>query len=152
VLRAGTPSGDFILDLERYPEERPVVLVGAGVGITPLASMLHSLAAERPEQPVVLVHGVRDAAHQPLGIELRALVEKLPRARMHVRHSRPRAGDLPGHACEDVGRVDVALLETLVPGLDAEFYLCGPSGFMAGLQADLERLGVDRQRIHFETF
>ncbi|MDJ0869542.1 MAG: pyridoxamine 5'-phosphate oxidase family protein [Myxococcota bacterium] len=152
VLRASEPAGDFHLDLTATPVERPIVLVGAGVGITPLASMLHAIAAERPEQPVVLVHGVRDGAHHPLGAELRGAVDALPNARLHVRYSRPLPQDVAGHDHDDAGRVDAALLERLVSLADAEFYLCGPAAFMGTLQADLERRGVTPDRIHFETF
>ena len=50
------------------------------------------------------------------------------------------------------GRIDGALLEKLLPDLDADFYLCGPLGFMAALQADLEESGVPEARIHSESF
>jgi ferredoxin-NADP reductase len=152
VLRAGPPVGDFVLDLERVPADQPLVLVGAGVGITPLASMLHAVASTRPTQHVTLVHGVRDGAHHPLRDELRTVIESLPNARMHARYSRPRATDVAGRDFDDAGRVDAALIARLAPVAAAEFYLCGPAGFLAELQVGLEQRGVDPARIHFETF
>jgi ferredoxin-NADP reductase len=152
ILCAGEPAGDFTLDLGRIPGDRPVALVGAGVGITRLASMLHAVAAQRPDQPVVVVHGVRDGAHHPLGSELRGVIDGLPNARLHVRYSRPHAEDVVGRDHHDSGRVDAALLARLVPLAEAELYLCGPAAFMGALQADLARHGADPGRIHFETF
>ncbi len=152
TLRAGPPAGEFVLDLERLPSDRPLVLVAAGIGITPLASMLHAVGAARREQDVTLVHGVRDGAHHPLRAELRAAIESLPNARMHVRYSRPRAHDVAGRDFDDVGRVDAALLARLAPIGAAAFYLCGPAAFLAALQLGLEERGVDPARIHFESF
>jgi ferredoxin-NADP reductase len=51
-----------------------------------------------------------------------------------------------------VGRIDATLLEKLVPGLEADFYLCGPLGFMSSLQRGLEARGVAPGRIHSESF
>jgi ferredoxin-NADP reductase/predicted pyridoxine 5'-phosphate oxidase superfamily flavin-nucleotide-binding protein len=152
TLRATAPAGDFVLDLPSAPPERPVVLIGAGIGITPLASMVHAVAQERPEQELLLVHGVRDGLHHPLVDELQTQIARLPNARMHVRYSRPLPEDVRGRDYHDAGRVDIGLLARLLPGLDGEFFLCGPATFMAALEGDLLRLGVDPQRIHFESF
>jgi ferredoxin-NADP reductase/predicted pyridoxine 5'-phosphate oxidase superfamily flavin-nucleotide-binding protein len=152
LLRASAPAGDFALDLESLAPERPVVLIGAGIGITPLASMLHALAQERRDQPLVLVHGARDGRHHPLADELRSRIAALPNGHMHVRYSRPRPEDARGRDYDDAGRIDVGLLARLLPGLAGEFFLCGPAPFMAQLESDLLRLGVDPSHIHFESF
>jgi len=152
VLHAGAPAGDFRPDVEGLPAERPIVLIGAGVGITPLASILHGLVAQHSEREVVLVHSVRDGAHHPLGAELRRAVEALPGGRMHVRYSRPRESDLEGRDYDDHGRVDAELLARMTSLKDAELYLCGPPGFLSTVQNGLEQHGVDPDRIHFETF
>jgi len=152
VVRVDAPAGDFALDPGALDADRQIVLIGAGIGITPLASMLHALAAERPEQPVTLIHGVRDGAHHPLGQELRDLVEALPGARLHVRYSRPRPEDVAGRDYDDAGRVDLSLLTGLVSLEEAEIFMCGPQGFMADLQTELVAAGVDPRSIHYETF
>lgn len=148
VVTAGRPRGLFTLD---ETSQRPVVLIGAGVGVTPLVSMLHSLAA-RPERAVWLVHGVRDGHHHPLAPEVRRLSQSAAHVRWHIAYSRPGPGDVAGRDYHSEGRVDGALIEQLVPGLEAEFYLCGPTGFMAAIQDDLERRGVATARIHSEAF
>jgi ferredoxin-NADP reductase/predicted pyridoxine 5'-phosphate oxidase superfamily flavin-nucleotide-binding protein len=153
ILRAGAPEGDFHLSPETLPAERHVVLVGAGIGITPLASMAFALARRRPEGRFTLVHGVRDGAHHPLSGELRALVTKAPGGALHVRYSAPREEDREAQAFDSEGRVDVGLLGDLVDFEgDVSFHLCGPVAFMGEIQAGLEARGVPSETIHFETF
>ncbi len=149
ILSARAPAGEFTLD---ESSGRPVVLASAGVGLTPLVSMLHALVREGGERAVWFVHGARDGHHFPLADEVRALVEALPGARLHVAYSRPRPEDQKGSHYDTAGRLDAALLEELLPGLDADFYLCGPQGFMAAIQEGLERRGVVDKRIHSESF
>jgi ferredoxin-NADP reductase/predicted pyridoxine 5'-phosphate oxidase superfamily flavin-nucleotide-binding protein len=147
-VAAGAPAGDFTLDAE---SERPVVLVSAGVGLTPLVSMLQSLV-EKSQRRVWFVHGARDGAHHPLRREVEQLVAASPLASLHVAYSRAASTDVAGRDYASVGRIDGALLEKLVPGLDADFYLCGPRGFMASIEGALAAGGVPAARIHSESF
>ena len=128
------------------------MLVSAGVGLTPLVSMLNALAAEAGARPVRFVHVARDGEHHPLAEEVRALAERHPGIRTHVAYSRPRPEDTPGDDYDSEGRLDAALLAELAPGPDAQFLLCGPLGFMAEIQSGLESRGVAPERIHSETF
>lgn len=145
ILSAGRPSGDFVVGCSACP----VVLVSAGVGLTPLLSMLHALADEGGERSVWFVHGARDGLHHPLAHEAREAAAKRRGIRVHVAYSRPRPED-EGH--DSAGRIDGALLARLVTDPDARYFLCGPAGFMAGLQTDLERRGVPTAHIHTESF
>jgi ferredoxin-NADP reductase len=145
TLRAGAPTGDFVIGCRSCP----VVLVSAGIGLTPFVSMLHAILAEGSARPVWFVHGARDGRHRPLAAELRALAARRSGIAVHVAYSRPRAED---SGYDSVGRVDGALLERLVSAPDAHYFLCGPIGFMAAVQADLERRGVGAERIHSESF
>ncbi len=145
TLRAGAPAGDFVIGCSQCP----VVLVSAGIGLTPFVSMLHALLAEDSTRPVWFVHGTRDGRHHPLAAELRALAARRSGITVHVAYSRPRAEDSD---YDSVGRVDGTLLDRLVSAADAHYFLCGPIGFMAAVQADLERRGVGAERIHSESF
>ncbi|MEZ4353274.1 MAG: pyridoxamine 5'-phosphate oxidase family protein [Myxococcota bacterium] len=151
-VRVRPPAGDFVLDAETATSARPLCLVGAGIGITPLAAMLHAAADAGGLRSLVLVHGVRDGARHPLARELRHRIAALPQARLHVRYSAPRREDAPGRDYDSVGRIDVALLERLVPGLDACFRLCGPAGFLADLESGLLARGVPLDAIAYERF
>ncbi|MGI9592054.1 MAG: pyridoxamine 5'-phosphate oxidase family protein [Myxococcota bacterium] len=149
-VRAGEPRGEFVL---HAAGTQPVVLVSAGVGLTPLLSMLHAWADDDGDaRPIWFVHGARDGAHHPLREEVERLVAEAPGASLHVAYSQQRAEDTLGEGHHSVGRVDAALLEKLVPGLDADFYLCGPTAFMADLQDALEGRGVSAERIRSESF
>ena len=71
---------------------------------------------------------------------------------LHIAYSRPGDEDREGRDYDSEGRVDGKLLTSLLPDLDAEFYLCGPTVFMASVQTDLEHRGVSPDRIHSESF
>jgi ferredoxin-NADP reductase/predicted pyridoxine 5'-phosphate oxidase superfamily flavin-nucleotide-binding protein len=148
ILDTRRPAGDFMMSCNKCP----VALVSAGVGLTPMVSMLHALAAEDGERPVWFVHGARDGAHHPLAAEVREVAARRPGIRVHVAYSRPRPEDETGIDHDSEGRVDGALLASLVADVDAHYFLCGPTRFMADLQTDLERRGVLAEHIHWESF
>jgi hypothetical protein len=148
VLAARAPAGDFVLACARCP----VVLVSAGVGVTPMLAMLHALAQSEREQPVWWVHGARDGAHHALAGEVRRLTEAHPEVRTRVAYSRPGPEDAPGRDYDVAGRVDADLVADFVGAADAHYYLCGPAAFMATVQAGLEERGVPADRIHTESF
>jgi ferredoxin-NADP reductase len=118
-------------------------------GLTPCLSMLHAILDEESTRPVWFVHGARDGRHHPLAAELRALAARRSGITVHVTYRRPRPKDA-GH--DSVGLADGALLDRLVSAPDAHYFLCGPIGFMAAVQADLERRGIGAERLHIESF
>jgi ferredoxin-NADP reductase/predicted pyridoxine 5'-phosphate oxidase superfamily flavin-nucleotide-binding protein len=147
-VSARTPAGDFVL----APGTRPVVLVSAGIGVTPMLSMLRELVGQRDPRPTVFVHVARDGEHHPLGEEIGALVAAGTRIESHVFYTRPGERDRFGRDFDYTGRLDAGRLAALLPGEDADVYLCGPIGFMAEVQHGLEALGVAAERIHSESF
>jgi ferredoxin-NADP reductase/MOSC domain-containing protein YiiM len=145
VLDAAAPRGSFLL----HPSTRPVLLVSAGVGATPVLAMLHALAAGRSERDVWWLHTARDGTRHPFRAEADALLDRLPRAHRHVRYTHPRPTD---RAYDAVGRPTAAALAALGLPTDAEAYLCGPTSFLPELTAALTQLGLDPARIHTEIF
>ncbi|MEO1191705.1 MAG: pyridoxamine 5'-phosphate oxidase family protein [Pseudomonadota bacterium] len=145
LLDARTPAGDFLL-----PEGgRPLVLIGAGVGVTPLVSMLHAVTADGSDRPLLFLQVGRDGEHLPLAKEIRNLAESRRATRLHVALTRPQ----PGDRADSQGRLDTALLGELLPNPgEADYLLCGPLAFMAETTGLLETLGVPAERIHGETF
>jgi ferredoxin-NADP reductase len=147
ILDAAAPRGEFVLD----DGTGPVLLISAGIGLTPVLSMLHELAAARSEREVWWIHGARGPREHPLGTEAHALLGSLPNAREHVFYSaatppeRHRAHALPGRLSKD------KLAELAIP-TDASAYVCGPASFMADMQAALAGLGIDPARVHTELF
>jgi len=149
LISATAPQGTFTLAAARV---RPIVFVSAGIGLTPLVSMLHSLSGDRDERPIWFVHGARDGVHHPLKREVEYLTEPRSHMTVHVAYSQPRSEDVLGRDYQSLGRIDGALLEELVQGLDADFYLCGPIGFMAAIERQLEERGVPTEQIYTESF
>ncbi|WAS90849.1 FAD-binding oxidoreductase [Nannocystis punicea] len=145
VVRA--PAGEFTV----APGARPIVLIGAGIGVTPLLSMLAALVGGDDPRRVLFVHAARDGRHHPFADEIREWARRSPRVALHVQYSRPRPEDRPGVDFDAPGRLDAARLAALLPGRDVDVYLCGPLAFMAAVQEDLERLGVPAEQIHHET-
>ena len=148
ILDTRHPAGDFMMTCN----ECPVALVSAGVGVTPMISMLHTLAAEGSERPVWFIHGARDGTHHALAREARLLTARRPGIALHVAYSRPGAADVLGTDYHGEGRVDGALVARLVGDGDAHYFLCGPVKFMSGIQTDLENRGVPAEHIHTESF
>jgi ferredoxin-NADP reductase/MOSC domain-containing protein YiiM/ferredoxin len=149
VLKIGAPRGDFTLDMD---EMGPVVLLSAGVGVTPVLAMLETLARSGRQRAVWWIHGARHGAEHPFAEEVRALLPRLPGARSHVRYSRPRRDDRPGVDFDEAGRIDLNVLLDLGVPRDADYYLCGPAGFLRDLTAALLAWGVAPERLHRELF
>jgi ferredoxin-NADP reductase/MOSC domain-containing protein YiiM len=149
VLEVGAPRGDFTLDVD---EPGPVVLLSAGVGVTPVLAMLGALARVGSERAIWWVHGARSGAEHAFAAEAHELLSRLPAARSHVRYSRPQPEDRQGLDYDAAGRIDLdALLAIGVPH-DADFYLCGPSAFLRDVTAALLAWGVEPHRLHRELF
>ena len=141
-LRAGTsvqvaaPRGEFVLQ----PGTEPVVLLSAGVGVTPVLAMLHGLAAARSDREVWWLHSARDAAQQAFAREAHELLAELPTAHEHVFHT------------AEHGRLTPEDLAALGLPTTAAVYICGPEQFMTSMTKALVDLGVDPLAVHTELF
>ena len=147
VIEAGNPSGDFVIRCSHCP----LVLVSAGVGLTPMLSMLHANALQR-DRPVWFVHGARNGADHALRGEVDRLVADNPNLHRRTYYSRPEPGDILARDYDGEGRVTVDRLLELNAGLKAQYLLCGPAAFFADVRTGLEARGVPADHIHFETF
>ena len=148
VMDAAAPRGSFVL----RSGTRPVVLISAGVGATPVLAMLHALVHERSTRPVWWLHGARNRDEHPFGAEVDALLAALPDSHRLVAYSQPAAADIPGADHDVSGRLDLAILEQAGVPKDADYYLCGPDGFMRAIGAALTARGVEPERVATETF
>ncbi|KRB59084.1 sulfurase [Rhizobium sp. Root708] len=148
VVQASAPRGEFTL----IPGDGPVVLLSAGIGITPVLSILHALAAEKSSREIWWLYGARSSLEHPLASEVSEHLRSLPNVRSHVCYSSPIQGDQQGVNYESKGRLDEGVLRELGLPIKGDFYICGPSSFMRDLTDGLEDLGVARRRIHTEMF
>lgn len=149
IINARNPAGE---DLMLPCVKCPVVLISAGVGITPMISLLRALAAEGVERTVWFIHGAKDGAHHVLASETREIANLRKNIHLHFAYSRPRGEDKLGSQFDSEGRVTGQLVQDLVNTSDAQYLLCGPTMFMAEIQDVLETNGFDAARIHTETF
>ena len=148
LLEAAAPRGTFVLQ----PGDRPVLLISAGVGATPVLAMLHTLADHGSGRDVWWLHGARSRAEEPFAEESRSLLATLTRGHRHVSYSRPGPGDRRGRDYQTAGRLSASVLAALGLPRDADAYICGPAAFMAEVSAALVDLGVSGTRIHTEIF
>jgi ferredoxin-NADP reductase len=134
VLEVGAPAGPFTL----ADGERPVLLISAGVGATPLLAMLAHLARTCSRREVWWIHTARSPLEHAFAAETADLVERLPDAHHHVHLSAAR------------GRLTAGDIERLgAPTAHADVYVCGPAAFADALAADL---ATPPERFHSESF
>ena len=117
-----------------------------------MVSMLHALVNAGGTDPVWFLHGARNGRQHALADEVRRLAEAAPNIHTHVTFSRPEPGDLTEDPNRSEGRLDGKTLDRLLPSFDGEFYLCGPSAWMAAIHEHLVGKGVSQERIHTESF
>jgi len=148
LLDVSDPRGAFILQ----PGELPVVLLSAGVGITPVIAMLHALAAQASPRRVWWIYGARNRLDHPFAQEAHGLLAQLPDARSYIQYSRPDAADRQGVDFDATGRLTAAVLGKLGVPRESDFYLCGPPAFLEDFRVGLGSWGVAPDRVHMETF
>ncbi len=148
TVEAAAPRGDFTL----RAGTRPVVLVSAGVGATPVLAMLHSLAAARDPREVWWVHGARDRAEHAFADEVDGLLNAIPHAHRIVSYSQPGPKDIPGVAFDRTGRISIETITSAAIPDDADYYLCGPDAFMRSLSAALTARGTAPEHVAMELF
>ncbi|WP_443744513.1 NO-inducible flavohemoprotein [Sutterella sp.] len=150
VVEFSAPTGSFVID--ELKAESPVVLIAAGIGITPMVPMLEELAVKNPLRRVHFLYSTQNLAHYPLKKEVDAAVKGMPNAAKGVFFTEPGEDDHLGEDYDAVGRITVDRIRSFCQDPDADFYLCGPIDFMKEIAAGLKQIGVIAPRIHTEAF
>jgi ferredoxin-NADP reductase/MOSC domain-containing protein YiiM len=148
ALDVSSPRGSFILQAG----ERPVVLLSAGIGATPVLAMLHELSATQSTRQVLWLHAARDGQHHPFAAEVRHLMLGLVHGRSYVCYSKPGPADKPAADFDTAGRISRSVFDKIGVPPEADVYVCGPSRFMAEMKVALGSLGVTLERIRTEIF
>ena len=149
VLEVRAPSGNFCLDPQ---DQTPVVLIGGGIGLTPVYSMLAALVHQKSTRPVWFYYGLRHRREHLFKPELDAIARDHPHLRLRVCYSQPDPSDRLGEDYHVAGRITPELLRSELPSNDFSFYYCGPGAMMESLTAGLKAWGVPETRLHFEAF
>ncbi|HVZ09691.1 NO-inducible flavohemoprotein [Rhodopila sp.] len=160
VLRVAAPAGDFFLDAPAgaaidagHPVDagKPVALVSGGVGLTPMVSMLETIAAEQPDRPVWWVHGARNGRVHAMREHVRTLGRRIATFHATTFYDTPLPEDRQGEDYEARGMIPVDMLVQATPS-DTMFYLCGPKPFLRHQVRGLVASGVSTARLRYEFF
>ena len=149
LLPIGAPSGQFYLDSN---DNSPLALIAGGIGITPILSMLNTLAHADATQDIYVVLGMRNGQEYPFRQHMAELAERMPNVRLVVAYSQPTDVEQQGQDYDHAGRVTVENLQEWLPLSDLRYYLCGPARMMQSLVPGLLDRGVADDQIHFEAF
>ncbi|HKX33484.1 MAG TPA: NO-inducible flavohemoprotein [Blastocatellia bacterium] len=146
-LRA--PMGNFVLN---HNTHRPVALLSGGVGLTPMISMLNTIARQHPQLETWFIHGALNRRTHAMGDHVRALAAAHSNIHAYVCYSEPGAEDLAEKVCDRTGLITAEWLEQILPHRDCDFYFCGPRPFMQLVHRILKEWKVPPAQIHYEFF
>ena len=149
ILDLRAPAGHFWLEPN---ESEPVVLIGSGIGITPVLSMLATLVHQQSRRPIWFFYGVRNRREQLFAPEFEAMLRELPQINLRICYSQPEPGDRLGVDYHIQGRITLELLQRELPSSNFRFYYCGPGPMMEALTGGLKTWGVPDSHLHFEAF
>jgi uncharacterized protein len=155
LLDIRAPGGHFFLD---HNAHTPVVLIGGGVGLTPVLSMLNAICASGSKREAWFFYGVRNGEEHVMKEHLAEIERTHENVHINICYSDPTDDDVLGVDYDHDGRVGVDLFKSkvdgkpLLPSNNYDFYLCGPPPMMDSLTGDLATWGVPEDRIHFEAF
>jgi hypothetical protein len=149
IIDIKAPGGHFFLDTTK---QTPVVLIGGGIGLTPLLSMLNTIVESGAKRETWFFYGVRNGKEHIMKEHFAKLRQVSENIHLCICYSNPEPTDVIGRTYDHAERVSVALFKRLLPSSNYDFYLCGPPPMMNGLVADLETWGVPEKHIHFEAF
>lgn len=138
VYDLSNPYGDLVLRETRVP----LVLVSAGIGVTPMLALLEALVEHQSARQVIVLHADRSSATWPLADEMKALVAKLPNAQIETWFEEGDDGDHQGY-------LDLAGVE--IPA-DANVVMCGPLPFLKSVRSQVIASGHPAEKVFYEIF
>jgi ferredoxin-NADP reductase len=149
ILRVKAPAGHFYIDPDPGV---PAVLIGGGIGITPMMSMLRWCIDQQSQRVVHLYYGLRNSGEHAFKQHLEEIAASHPALRLNIVYSRPSESDLQGRDYQHLGHVDIDLLRRTLPHGRHQFYVCGPPAMMQSLVPALAEWGVPIDDIRYEAF
>ncbi|QBY05349.1 NO-inducible flavohemoprotein [Thalassotalea sp. HSM 43] len=145
LLDLHPPAGDFFF----IDKQQPVVLISAGVGVTPMQAMLDTLAAQGYQQQVSYLHACENAQQHSFNSHTQSICQQHGWQHFTWYNQDVPAGDTLG---ENIATGFMDFSQVSLPLSQGDFYLCGPLGFMEFAKQQLLNLGVSEERIHYEVF
>lgn len=148
-VTVGAPGGSFVIGAA---PERPVVMLSAGVGQTPMVAMLEAVAAKGDKVPVQFVHCARNGRVHAFGAHVREIAAAGRGIATTYFYTSPEADDAAQARFDIEGRVSIDWVAAHTPVHDADYFICGPLPFLKTFVGGLARLGVSPDRLHYEFF
>ena len=149
-IQVGPPCGEFTI--QTVDDDRPIVMLAGGIGVTPLLSMAKTLVHQNVKSPIHFIQAARNSSVHAFAEEVRGLKADRDNVQTHIFYDAPLDNDVARGKCDQVGLVDMNWLQSATRWSEAEFYFCGPKPFMQNVHNYLQELKVDETRIHFEFF
>jgi nitric oxide dioxygenase len=156
VLSVSHPAGEFFLD-PKVDTESPVVLLSAGVGLTPMISILNTLLETGSTRPISFIHGARNTSVQAFGDHVRDVAKQHSNVTTSFFIGAPKEQqDVEGVHYQHTGRVKLEALDRSknlsLENAQTRYFICGPEGFMSAMEKQLLGFGVGQDRIKMEAF
>ncbi len=149
LLHCKSPKGAFHIDLN---DDRPVILMAAGIGVTPIFSMLSTMIQLQPHRRVIVFFGGANSDNHPFRNEMRQINKQNRNVHIVTCYSNPSESDRQGIDYDVKGWVSIDLLRSTLPSNNFHYYLCGPRPFMLTLAQGLDEWGVPTSQVHSEGF
>jgi ferredoxin-NADP reductase len=149
ILDVRAPAGTFFIDPQAM---EPAVLIGAGIGVTPLVSMLEAIVQSGRKREIYALFGFRNGTEHPFKERLAAIAAENPHIHVHTSYSSPLASDVVYRDFNHRGRVDWERVREVLPSNNFRFYVCGPGSLMESLVPALWSWGVPEEHVQFEAF
>lgn len=154
VVKVSHPAGEFYCDVDEV--KGPVVLMSAGVGLTPMISILDTLVEQNlTSRGVGWIHATRSSEVQAFADHIRAVVKEQEGVTATVFNKSPSEDEVEGVDYKSKSRMSVDVLgekDLYLHDAETQYYVCGPDAFMADMSRQLQEKGVAEGRIHMEVF
>ena len=149
IVDVKAPSGNFYLDMT---DKRPAVLIAGGIGLTPMLSMLNTIAYTKSKREVWFFYAVMDKRQHVMPAHLKRLAREHQNINIVICYAEPTRSCVKGRDFHYRGRINRRLFQGLLPSKDCQFYMCGPPPMQDALIKDLSEWGVAEKDIKWESF
>lgn len=139
------PIGKFFLK----ENEKPLILISGGIGITPVMSMLYK--AINSNRPITFIQAVPNSTEQTFKEEINKIAEENKNVKIVIFYSKPLEDEVIGKDYDYEGYISKEWMETTLP-VDGDFYFCGPVPFMKNVYDSLKGMGISEENINYENF
>jgi len=159
MLEVTHPFGDFFLDPQEEGAEEmktPVILISAGVGLTPMVSIVNSLVQRGSRRPISWLHAARSSRVRAFTTHVTSLAEQNSNINVQLFNKIVEQDEVEGKDFHFQGRMDLGKLDEerdlCLWNSSTHYYVCGPEGFMVDIEDKLKSYGVAGDRVHMERF